>query len=266
MIELQIIILGMIQGITEFLPISSSAHLILVPQIFNWPDQKIHHDIAVHVGTLGAVIFYLRNDIVDLMKDIAFSLSQQKSRQEFLYMKIIISTMPAIVVGFLVYNYLIDYFRNMQLIAYSCIIFGLVLFIADKYSQSKKIWSNITFKDAIVIGIFQCFAFIPGASRAGVTITGSRLLGFSRESAAIYSMLLSIPIIFASLVLVLPDFFAESKNNFNLIEILVSSLISFITAFLSIKFMIALVKRSTFSLFVIYRVILGIVILIWVYI
>ena len=265
MFELQLIFLGFIQGATEFLPISSSAHLILISKIFNWQDQGINHDIAVHIGTLGAVLLYFRKDIFSLLGDMKLSFTHQTSKQDFLYIKIIISTLPAIVVGFLVYNYFIKYFRDIQLIAYSCIIFGVILYLVDKYSKSKKNWYKITFTEAIIIGICQCFAFIPGASRAGVTITGSRLLGFSRESAAIYSILLSIPIILASLVLALPSFFNETTNIFNLNQILASSLISFITALLSIKFMLILVKKSTYNLFVIYRILLGIVILALIY-
>ena len=252
MFELQLIILGFIQGITEFLPVSSSAHLILISEFFNWKDQGISHDIAVHIGTLGAVLFYLRKDIFSILVDIKLFFTHQKSKQEFLYAKIVISTLPAIIVGFFVYNYFIKYFRDIHLIAYSCIFFGIILYVADKYSSSKKLWVKVTFSDAFIIGICQCFAFIPGASRAGVTITGSRLLGFSRESAAVYSILLSIPIIFASLVLALPSFFDDSENTFNLGQILISALTSFITALLSIKFMMRLVKKSTYNFFVIY--------------
>ena len=265
MFEIQIIVLGIIQGITEFLPISSSAHLILVSEFFGWQDQGINHDIAVHIGTLGAVLFYLKKDIFSLLVDIKLSIIKKKSEQEYLYVKIIISTLPAIVVGFVVYNYFMEYFRNINLIAFSCIFFGIVLYFVDSNVKLTKDWSKITFYDSLIIGICQCFAFIPGASRAGVTITASRLLGFTRQSAAIYSMLLSIPIIIASFILALPNFFDQSKNIFNLNQILVSSIISFIVALLSIKFMMLLVKNYTYNLFVIYRIILGIVILVWIY-
>lgn len=266
MFELQLIVLGIVQGVTEFLPISSSAHLIIVSDIFNWEDQGINHDIAVHVGTLGAVIIYLRKDILSLFKDFFITIIKRKSTQKFLYLKIIVSCLPAVIVGFFIYNYFLKYFRDIHLIAYSCIFFGVLLYLSDKYNSSKKIWTELTFSNAFIIGICQCFAFVPGASRAGVTIMGARLLGFSRESAAVYSMLLSIPIILGSFILALPNFLEESLNTYNLIQILVSSLISFITAFLSIKFMIKLVRKSNYNLFVVYRILLGIVILIWIYI
>ena len=265
MINLQIFLLGIVQGITEFLPVSSSAHLILISEFFGWHDQGISHDIAVHVGTLGAVIYYFRKEIIDLFKDFFSSIKSKKSTQNFLYIKIIISTLPAIVVGFIIFQYFIENIRNIHLISFSCIIFGVFLFFTDTYSKTNKSYENISFKDAMMIGIFQCFAFIPGASRSGVVITISRFMGLNRESAAIYSMLLSIPIILASLVLAIPDLINENSNLFNIKEILFSSLIAFITAFFSIKFMMTLIKRFSFNFFVIYRILLGIIILLWVY-
>ena len=266
MFELQLVVLGILQGITEFLPISSSAHLILVSDLFNWKDQGINHDIAVHIGTLGAVLFYLRNSVISILSDIKLFFIHQRSAQEFLFVKIVISTLPSIVVGFVVYNYFMKYFRDIHLIAYSCIFFGIILYLADKYSVSKKTWEKLSFSDAFIIGICQCFAFIPGASRAGVTITGSRLLGLSRESAAIYSLLLSIPIIIASLFLAFPNFFNDSENIFNLKQVFTSSIVSFITAFFSIKFLMGLVKKYSYNSFVIYRILLGIIILAYIYI
>ena len=149
-------------------------------------------------------------------------------------------------------EYFIQYFRNLIVIAWASIIFGIILFFADKAKNIHKNWEDLSFYEVIIIGFFQSLAFIPGASRAGVTITGARLLGFSRQSAAIYSMLLSIPIIIASFILALPNFIDQSKNIFNLNQILVSSIISFIVALLSIKFMMLLVKNYTYNLFVIY--------------
>ena len=266
MLEYQIILLGIIQGLTEFLPISSSAHLVIIPEIFNWKDQGIVNDIAVHIGTLGSVLIYFRKDIISILFDIKSSIFERKSNQDFLYIKIFISTLPAILVGFIVYNYFIEYFRNVELIAYSCIFFAIILYFSDNYSgAAARSWSAISFLDAFIIGIFQCFAFIPGASRAGVVITGSRLIGLSRESSAIYSILLSIPIILASLILALPDLFNEELNDYSISQIVISTLVSFITAILSIKFMIALVKKTSYSIFVFYRIILGIILLIWIY-
>ena len=266
MIEIQLIILGIVQGITEFLPISSSAHLVFVSELFSWKDQGINHDIAVHAGTLLAVIFYFKSEINLLIRDVFFSFSTKKSTQNFLYIKIIISTMPAIIVGFFIYNYFIGIIRNVHLIAFSCIFFGILLYISDNYFNSKKNFKEITFRDSFIIGIFQCFAFIPGASRAGIVITISRFLKLDRESSAIYSMLLSIPIIFGSFVLSLPELLLSEFNLFSLKEIFLSSAISFVTALISIKFMMNLIKKTSYNLFAIYRVLLGFIILIWIYI
>ena len=266
MIEIQLILLGIIQGITEFLPISSSAHLILISDLLEWKDQGINHDIAVHFGTLGAVIFYFKKEISLLFKDFFLLVRKNQSNQNYLVLKIIISTLPSIIVGIIVYRYFIEYFRNIELIAYSCIFFGILLYIADKYSNSQKNWNEITYLHAFIIGIFQILAFIPGASRAGVVITGSRFLGFNRESSAIYSMLLSIPVIFGSLILALPSFFIETSNVYKLNQIFFSTIISFTTAFFSIKIMIAFVKKSNYNIFVFYRILLGLIILFNIYI
>ncbi len=265
MIEIQLIVLGIVQGITEFLPISSSAHLIFVSELFNWKDQGINHDIAVHAGTLLAVIIYFRREINLLIKDIFYTISSKKSKQNFLYIKIIISTLPAIIVGFFIYNYFIGIIRNLHLIGFSCIFFGILLFICDNYFSTKKNYKEITLIDSLIIGIFQCFAFIPGASRAGTVITISRFLKLDRESSAIYSMLLSIPIIFGSFVLSLPELFQSKLNLFSLKEILLSSTIAFVAALISIKFMMNFIKKTSYNLFVIYRVILGLIILVWIY-
>ena len=257
MIEIQVILLGIIQGITEFLPISSSAHLILISDLLEWKDQGINHDIAVHFGTLGAVIFYFKKEISLLFKDFFLLVRKNQSNQNYLVLKIIISTLPSIIVGIIVYRYFIEYFRNIELIAYSCIFFGILLYIADKYSNSQKNWNEITYLHAFIIGIFQILAFIPGASRAGVVITGSRFLG---------SMFLSIPLIFGSLILALPSFFIETSNVYNLNQIFFSTIISFTTAFFSIKIMIAFVKKSNYNIFVFYRILLGLIILFNIYI
>ena len=265
MVELQLIILGFVQGITEFLPISSSAHLILISELFNWQDQGINHDIAVHFGTLFAVIFYLRSDLVSILHETFLFLTRAKIKTKHFFIKIIISTLPAIIVGFFVYNYLIMYFRNIELIAYSCIFFGLILYVADRYSNSIKDKSSLNFFDAFIIGIFQCFAFIPGASRAGVTITGARFLGFDRKFAAIYSMLLSIPIILASLTLTIPNIISDQSSILDLKQMFISGVISFITAFISIKFMMKLITKYNYNIFIFYRIILGLGILLWIY-
>ena len=167
MFELQYFFIGFIQGITEFLPISSSAHLILISKLTSWQDQGIFTDICVHVGTLGAVIFYLRIDIKNIILDF-FNFN----KSNFFAIKIIIATIPAVIIGYLVYEYFILYLRNIEVIAWASIFFGILLFVSDRNKDSNKKWEDLNYYEIILVGLFQVLAFIPGASRAGVTIIG----------------------------------------------------------------------------------------------
>tara|TARA_X000000368_G_scaffold190882_1_gene150497 strand:+ start:1146 stop:1943 length:798 start_codon:yes stop_codon:yes gene_type:complete len=259
--EIQYIIIGLVQGITEFLPISSSGHLILISVLTEWEDQGIFTDIAVHVGTLGAVIIYLRKYIKKIFVDF-FSFKPNYFAINHLWgIKILVATIPALVVGFFIYEYLIDYMRNIIVIAWSSIIFGFILFLADRKKHSTKNWEDLSFWEVFIVGIFQVLAFIPGASRAGVTITGARILNIKRESAAVFSMLLSIPIIIASLALALIDTYTFNYNEINLNGPLVATTVSFITALISIHFMMKVLKFTNFNIFIIYRILLGIALL-----
>ena len=261
MFEIQYIVIGLVQGITEFLPISSSGHLILISALTEWEDQGIFTDIAVHVGTLGAVIIYLHKYIKNIFIDF-FSFKKNYFKINNLWgIKILVATFPALVVGFFVYEYFIDYMRNIIVIAWSSIIFGIILFLVDRKKHSTRKWEDLNFLEVIVVGIFQVLAFIPGASRAGVTITGARILNIKRDSAAIFSMLLSIPIIIASLVLALVDIYTLMDSEFNLIGPLVAAIVSFITALISIHFMMKILQFTNFNIFIIYRILLGITIL-----
>ncbi len=261
MFEIQYIFIGLVQGITEFLPISSSGHLILISSLTEWKDQGIFTDIAVHVGTLGAVIIYLRQYIMNIIIDF-FSFKKNYFEINNLWgIKIIMATIPALLVGFFVYEYLIDYFRNIIVIAWSSIIFGIILFLADKKKHSNKKWEDLNFLEVIIIGIFQVFAFIPGASRAGVTITGARILNIKRESSAIFSMLLSIPIIFSSLTLAIIDIDELNSRELSLMDPILATIVSFITALISINFMMKILQFTNFNIFIIYRIILGITLL-----
>ena len=197
MFELQYFLIGIIQGVTEFLPISSSGHLVIFAQLTNWEDQGLFTDIAVHFGTLFAVLIYLRKDIYYFLTNIF----QLKVFEDQIIFKIILATLPAIVLGYFIYDYVSLYFRNIQLIALSSIVFAIILFFADRVKMDIKSWNKITYIEALAVGLFQVLAFIPGASRAGVTITGARLLGYDRANAARFSMILSIPIILASMTL-----------------------------------------------------------------
>lgn len=263
MFELQYIVIGIIQGITEFLPISSSAHLIIFSAVTDWDDQGIFTDIAVHVGTLGAVIIYLFSDIKKIFIDFFSFKKDYLKKNDHLGIKIILATLPALVVGFFVYEYLMEYLRNLVVIGWASIIFGCILFFVDKKYQSKKRWEDLKFKEIMIVGLFQILSFIPGASRAGVTITGARFLNVKRDSAAIFSMLLSIPIIFASLSLALLDLFNSGVQITELTQPLIASIVSFITAIASIHLMMKILQLTNFNIFIIYRIILGIALLVF---
>lgn len=259
MFELQFILIGVIQGITEFLPISSSGHLVLFGQLSNWEDQGLFTDIAVHFGTLFAVIFYLRKDIFYLFANVF----QFKFIKDQIIFKIILSTLPAILVGYFIYDYVSIYFRNIQLIAISSMLFAIILYLADKIQIQNKSWKKITYLEALLIGLFQALAFIPGASRAGVTITGARFLGYDRLNAARFSMILSIPIILASMTLSLINVSKENYVDVNLSQSFTAAIVAFITALLSIIFLMKFIKTFNFNIFIIYRFLLGILLLLF---
>lgn len=259
MFELQFILIGVIQGITEFLPISSSGHLVLFGQLSNWEDQGLFTDIAVHFGTLFAVIFYLRKDIFYLFANVF----QFKFIKDQIIFKIILSTLPAILIGYFIYDYVSIYFRNIQLIAISSMLFAIILYLADKIQIQNKSWKKITYLEALLVGLFQALAFIPGASRAGVTITGARFLGYDRLNAARFSMILSIPIILASMTLSLINVSKENYVDVNLSQSFTAAIVAFITALLSIIFLMKFIKTFNFNIFIIYRFLLGILLLLF---
>ena len=258
MFELQYFLIGIIQGVTEFLPISSSGHLVLFAQLTNWEDQGLFTDIAVHFGTLFAVIIYLRKDIYYFFTNIF----QFKIFEDQIIFKIILATLPAIILGYFIYDYVSLYFRSIQLIALSSIVFAIILFFADRVKMESKGWNRVTYIEALVVGLFQVLAFIPGASRAGVTITGARLLGYDRVNAARFSMILSIPIILASMTLSLINILNEEYVAVNLYQSFFASLVAFITALLSIMFLMRFIKKANFNIFIIYRIVLGIILLV----
>tara|TARA_Y100001970_G_scaffold107404_1_gene134327 strand:- start:108 stop:893 length:786 start_codon:yes stop_codon:yes gene_type:complete len=258
MFELQYFLIGVIQGFTEFLPISSTGHLILFAQLTNWEDQGLFTDIAVHFGTLFAVMIYLRKDIYYFLTNIF----QFKFFEDQIIFKIILATLPAIILGYFIYDYVSIYFRSIQLIALSSIVFAIILFFADRVKMKSKSWNKITYIEALVVGLFQLLAFIPGASRAGVTITGARLLGYDRLNAARLSMMLSIPIILASMTLSFIKIFKEDYISVNLYQSFSAALVALITALLSIIFLMRFIKKANFNIFIIYRIVLGIVLLV----
>ena len=261
---LHILVLAVVQGITEFLPISSSAHLILVPAVTCWPDQGLALDIAVHVGTLGAVAVYLWRDVGTIFAGLIQATRRRSSPGLRLLGLLIVATIPVLIAGFLVKEYVGTGLRSVQVIAWASIGFGLLLYVADSISLTVKRMEHIGFGAALTIGLAQVLALIPGTSRSGITMTAARLLGYERLDAARFSMLMSIPVILAAGTLVGYDIYQAGNVQLGF-DALVGAAIAFVSALIAIAAMMSWLRRASFTPFVIYRVILGLVLLAWVY-
>jgi undecaprenyl-diphosphatase len=260
---IQIIILSLLQGFTEFLPISSSAHLILPSQIFGWADQGLAFDVATHIGTLAAVMLYFRRDIVAITQGwLTSGFSRQMDANARLAWAIVIATIPAGLVGLLYNDWIESNLRSSEVIAYSTIGFGLLLLAADRMASEHKDIVQMTLIAALVIGIFQAFALIPGTSRSGITITAALFLGFQRQSAARFSFLISIPLILAAGLLKTKEL-AEQAAQVDWAEIGLAAFISAVSAYVCIYFFLAMINRIGMLPFVVYRLALGAVLLIW---
>ncbi len=265
---LQIIVLAIVQGITEFLPISSSGHLILVPALTDWPDQGLLMDVGVHVGTLGAVILYFRSDVMRLLGAFWHMITFDKNASQpdkRLMIALILSTIPVVIIGGLASKMgWTDVWRTMEVIGWTSIIFGILLYVIDTRCDVTRKISELRYGQAILIGFAQVLAIIPGTSRSGITMTAARGLGFSRTEAARFSMLMSIPTILAAgtiegLKLV------ESGNVTLGADIFLGAGLSFITALLAIAGLMKWLQSSSMTPFVIYRVLLGLGLLVMVY-
>lgn len=258
---IQAVTLALVQGFTEFLPISSSAHLILMPVIVGWKDQGLAFDVAVHVGTLLAVMWYYRRELWVMASDFFASLRGAPGTPDSkMVWYLIIGTIPVGLFGLLVEQNFESYLRNPLVIAGATIGFGLLLWLADKFGRESLADSGLAWKQALLIGAFQALALIPGTSRSGATITAGLFLGFKREFAARFSFLLSIPVILlagsvkALELLQTPDEVAWKA-------VLIGTLVSALTAYLSIGWFLALLKRIGLLPFVIYRFLLGAVLI-----
>ena len=245
---LQIIILSIIQAVTEFLPISSSAHLLLPSKVLGWPDQGIIFDITVHFATLMAVLIYFRDEFL------RFSFYSSK-----IFVFLVISTLPIMLIALLVEG-VGDYRWSLKSIAYANIIFALLLYISEKTSQQQYSNSDMTAKHAIVIGLFQTFSLISGASRSGTAITGSLFLSYKKSEAAKYSLMLSIPTILGALIFSFSKY-DTLKEDINILTTFIAFLTTFIVSYLSISLFLGLVKKLGYMLFIVYRLILGITLL-----
>lgn len=259
-----IFVLAVVQGITEFLPISSSAHLILVPAVTGWPDQGLALDIAVHVGTLGAVAVYLWRDVGMIFAGLYQVTRRRSSPGIRLLGLLIVATIPVVVAGYLVKEYVGTGLRSVQVIAWASIGFGLLLYVIDRISLTVNRMEHIGIGSAIIIGLSQVLALIPGTSRSGITMTAARLLGYERRDAARFSMLMSIPVILAAGLLLGYDIYKAGNVSLGL-DALIGGAIAFVAALIAIAAMMSWLRKASFTPFVIYRIILGIALLAWVY-
>lgn len=253
---LQIVVLALVQGITEFLPVSSSAHLILVPVVTGWDDQGLTMDVAVHVGTLGAVILYFWRDLFGMLVGFFQLATGKKAPGARLAFQIIIATLPLIGAGFALNKYGMDWLRSIEVIGWATIGFGLLLWVIDKVCMTLRKVEHLTWGGAILIGIAQVLALIPGTSRSGITMTAARLIGFERTDSARISMLLGIPAIAGAGVLKGKELY-ESGNAMLTDAALTGAGLSFVAALISIALLMAWLKKASYTPFVIYRLLLG---------
>lgn len=259
--SVQLVILAIVQGLTEFLPISSSAHLILVPLLLNWPDQGLAFDVAVHVGSLTAVLFYFRHEVLSILTSWGQNLSGGRLTNDArLGWWIILATIPAVVIGYFTKGLVETELRSPWVIAWATIGFGLLLGIADRVQSRDKTEYQLGPVQVLVIGFFQALALIPGTSRSGITMTAGLLLGMTRQAAARFSFLLSMPIIFASGVLQTRDLL-QSSVDIEWGALLLAVALSAMSAGLCIHLFLKLIDRVGMLPFVIYRLFLGLVLI-----
>ena len=249
---IEILILSAIQGISEFLPISSSAHLIIVSSLYNLKASSLLIDISLHLGSLLAIIFFFRKDLFDI-----------KNNQKLLRL-IIIGSIPLIIFGYILHSTeLIHLLRNIKVIAWTTLIFGIFLYFSDQKKIYKNISSNLNIKSIVFIGIFQILALIPGVSRAGITITAARLLSFNRVDSGKISFLLSIPALAGASFLGLKDIPKESLE-INLL-VIIAIILSFLFSYLTVKFFLRYLNRFSLNIFVIYRITIALILLSIIY-
>ena len=251
--SVEILILSLIQGISEFLPVSSAAHLVLVSKYYAFTNESLLIDICLHLGSLLAIIFYFRNDLFHFIKNKSFLI------------KILVGTIPIIPIGYILYQTgLIDQLRNLEVIGWMSLIFGILLYVSDKSKVTKKIDTEFTNKSALFIGLFQVFALIPGVSRSGITITSGRMLGFNRFDSARISFFLSIPTLAAASIMGIYNIYREGSTELNFLAI-VAVIFSFIFSYITIALFFNFIKKFSLNIFIAYRIILSLFILALVY-
>ncbi len=249
---IEILILSAVQGISEFLPISSSAHLLIVSSLYDLQTGSFLIDISLHLGSLFAIIFYFKKELFDL-----------KNNKKLLQL-ITIGSIPLIIFGYILHSTeLIHLLRNIKIIAFTTLFFGIILFFADQQKMNKNISSDLNFKSIIFIGLFQMIALIPGVSRAGITLTAARFLKFNRVDSGKISFLLSIPALAGASFLGLKDI-AYQPIEINYL-ILTSIVLSFMFSYITVKFFISYINRFSLNIFIIYRILISIILFLIIY-
>lgn len=256
---IEAVVLALVQGLTEFLPISSSAHLILPSQVFGWSDQGLAFDVAVHVGTLLAIVLYFRKEVVQLSAAWLWSVSGKKQTADSrLAWLIILATIPAGLAGILLNDYIEAHLRSTMVIASTTIVFAFALLLADKRGSRSLGLDKISVGAALVIGISQALALIPGTSRSGITMTAALLMGYTRNAAARYSFLLSIPLIAAAGLLKTKELLDSGSEN-DWWMVMIGTGVAFVSAYACIHWFLVFLDKIGFTPFVIYRLVLGLV-------
>ena len=250
---IEIFVLSLVQGVTEFLPVSSSSHLIIISEYLEFNNNNLQIDVSLHIGSFLAVVVFFRKDIVNFIQN------------KGLFLKILVASLPVMIVGYvLVKLNFINEIRNIKVIGWTTLIFGILLYLSDRSSVKKKIISNFTLKSAVIIGFLQILSLVPGVSRSGIAITGARALNFSRYDSAKISFLLSIPTLAAVSIFGLNNLLKSDSFNFSFL-ILISIIFSFAFSFITIKYFLKYIKTFSLNVFVIYRIFLGICILVIAY-
>ena len=250
---IEIFILSFIQGVTEFIPVSSSSHLILMSNLLDFENQSLSIDVSLHIGSLFAVLAYFYKDIISFVEN------------KTLFLKIFISSLPVMIVGFLLVETEIIYqIRDIKIIAWTTLIFGFLLYLSDKFKLEKNLEKNFSYRSAIFIGLFQILSLVPGVSRSGIAITAARILKFNRVDAAKISFLLSIPILSAVSLFGLKNLIISENIYFTKLN-LISIFLSFLFSLITIKYFLRYIIKFNLNIFVFYRIFLALVLFIFAY-
>jgi len=250
---IEIFILSFIQGVAEFLPISSSSHLILISEYLEFENKSLSIDVSLHIGSFAAVLVYFNSDVKNFYKN------------KIIFYKIFLSSLPVMIVGFFIVEFdVINKIRNVETIAWTTLVFGILLYISDKFKVEKNINDNFDYRTVLLIGFMQILSLVPGVSRSGIAITTARLLSFKRTEAAKISFLISIPILGAVSIFGLKNLFFSESIEFTKLNLL-SIITSFFFSLLTIKYFLRYIKKFSLNIFVYYRVCLGLILIVFAY-